>query len=424
MSFNARSTAPDGAATSSRFLSPPVGDHKFHRSFWWILGVGVGLRLLIALLFATFTIPLQLGEPWYLQHGGDQRLMFALAQSLIQGPVVQSVVGIGQALVMAPLIALTGASDYPGIVKSLTILNGLILGPLSVAVVGWLALTLTRRRAVAFATAFLWAVLPLLAYGGFFWHPESAVVRSAMVPKVGWLTGLSDPPATFFLLVAFALLAVVIVFGKYRFAAILGAGAALGLALDFRAHTAFMIVFLAGYVWWAEGWRSLLTLAAGGLLTYLPQAWYNQLVFGLPFTIGYITYGDMANYGGTFRRPWSDIVGNLWFSPRNFAETIVYFIGNRAWLLFPLILGIGLFVIALVAFQRRYGWKTTALLLLSPLVYLLPLLATYNFRDDPVRMLMPVVPLLLIIMLIGLFEIGQIARSDKVTSPSHPAAEN
>jgi hypothetical protein len=32
-------------------------------------------------------------------------------------------------------------------------------------------------------------------------------------------------------------------------------------------------------------------------------------------------------------------------------------------------------------------------------------------------MLMPVVPLLLIIMLIGLFEIGQLARSNKVTSP-------
>jgi len=225
------------------------------------------------------------------------------------------------------------------------------------------------------------------------------------------------------LLTAVVLLATVVSSDRPRFAALLGAGASLGLAMDFRAHTAFMIVFLVGYVWWSEGWLSLLVLAGGGLLTYLPQAWYNQLVFGLPFTVGYISYGDMPNFGGTFRRPWNDVFSNLWFSPRHFVETFTYFIGNQAWLIVPPIIGVGLFIITLLTFQRRYGWKTTVLLLMSPLAYLLPLLATYNFRDDPVRMLIPVIPMLLIIMLIGLFEIGRIIKPDRKTPLPQPTAE-
>ena len=420
-----KSSIPPASSAGLESSSPSssVDGKKLAHNIWWILGAAAALRLLIALLFLTFTIPLELGEPWYLQHGGDQRLMFDLGQSLIHGPAIQSVVGIGQALVMAPLIALTGATDYPDIVQPLTILNGCILGPLSVLIVGGLALIMTRQRALSAIVAFFWAFLPLLAYGAFFWHPENTVVRSAMVPKVGWLTGLSDPPATFFLLAAVLLLARLISADRPRFYWLLAAGMALGLAMDFRAHTAFMIAFLAGYVWWAEGGRGLLVLVGGGLLTYLPQAWYNQLAFGLPFTIGYITYGDIANFGGTFRRPWNDIISNLWFSPRNFVETIAYFIGNRAWLALPLIIGGGLLVFTLRFIQRHYGWKTTALLVLSPLAYLLPLLATYNFRDDPIRMLMPIIPMLLIVALIGIFQIGQSLKPNRPPAGPHPAAD-
>jgi hypothetical protein len=428
VSQSMKSSAPPVSPAGSDSTSPvpqttPVDDKKPHFNIWWILGTAAALRLLIALLFVTFTIPLELGQPWFLQHGGDQRLMFALGHSLIHGPTIQSVVGIGQALVMAPLIALTGATAYPEIVLPLTIVNGLILGPLSVLIVGGMALTLTRQKALTATAALFWAVLPLLAYGAFFWHPESAVVQSAMVPKIGWLTGLSDPPAAFFLLVAILLLAGLISAEQPPFSWMLAAGMALGLAMDFRAHTAFLIVFLAGYVWWTEGWRSFLVLAGGGLLTYLPQAWYNQLIFGLPLTIGYITYGDVANFGGTFRRPWNDVVSNLWFSPRYFVETIAYFVGNRAWLVLPLAIGGGLLVLALRFVQHHYGWKTTALLVISPLAYLLPLLATYNFRDDPVRMLMPVIPMLLIIALIGVSEIAQSFKPNQTPAEPHPAAD-
>jgi len=348
-----------------------------------------------------------------LQHGGDQQWMFDLSRSLVDGLPIQSVVGIGQALVMAPFIAVANADSFPVIVKALTIVNGLILGPLSVLVVGGLALYLTRRRWIVVVSAAVWAVLPLIAYVAFFWHPEELIVRSAMVPKVGWLTGLSDPPAAFCLLVATLLLAVATRPDAPLFWLLVGAGMSLGLALDFRAHTLFMIVFLIGYVGWVEGWRGLLAFGGGGLLTYLLQAWYNQAVFGLPFTIGYISYGDVANYGGTFRRSLNDMLSNLWFSPRYFAETFNYFVARRLWLLLPLTIGIALFVIAIRYLKQYYGWKTLALLIFSPLAYLLPLLATFNFRDDPVRMLMPILPLLLITGLIGLQQIGQILRQHR-----------
>ncbi len=350
-------------------------------------------RWALALAFILNLLPLELRDPvyrWYLQHGGDQEQMMSLARSILVGSPEESVVGLGQALVMLPWIALLHPTHYIEMVAPLVIINGFLLAGLSVLWVGGIARALTNSRTVTLGAATAWAFLPLAAYFGFFWHSEAVTLRSAMVPKVGWLNGLSDGPATFFLLLAVFLLAR----GRgtaleHNFGRLVGAGAALGAAVTFRVHTAPMVAFLMVYVLAAHGWRGLLAMGGGTALGYLPQAWYNLAVFGLPFTTGYISYGDLLNWGGTLQRPLRDILTNLPFHPRYLAETLVYFLGRRPWLLLPLGGGLAMLALATFALWREGGWQAAALLIGAPLAYLAPLALAFNFREDPVRFLMP-----------------------------------
>lgn len=353
----------------------------------------MAVRWALALTFILNLLPLELRDPvyrWYLQHGGDQEQMMRLAQSILAGNPEEAVVGLGQVLVMLLWIALLRPAHYMEMVAPLVIINGFVLAGLSVLWVGGIARALTNSRAVVLGSAALWAFLPLAAYFGFFWHPEAVTLRSAMVPKVGWLNGLSDGPATFFLLLAVFLLAKAHALSVERgFARLVGAGAALGLAVTFRVHTAPMAAFLLAYALAAHGWRGLLAVSGGALLGYLPQAWYNWAVFGLPFTTGYVSYGDLINWGGTLQRPLRDILINLPFHPRYLLETLYYFVSRRPWLLVPLAVGLAALALVAIALWRERGWQATALLIGAPLAYLAPLVMAYNFRNDVVRFLMP-----------------------------------
>lgn len=358
-------------------------------------------RVALALVFILNLLPLELRDPqyrWYLQHGGDQEQMMELAQSILSGRPRESVVGLGQALVMIPWIALLNPQRYIEIAAPLVLINGFLLGGLSVLLVGGIARLLTGSRAVTLGSAALWAFLPLLAYVGFFWHPEAVLLRSATVPKVAWLNGLSDGPAVFFLMLALYLLARALdLESDRRFWHLTAAGAALGMAVTFRIHTASMVLFLALVVLVAYGWRAALALGGGAMLSYLPQAWYNLTVFGLPVTTGYISYGDFKEWGGTTSRPLRDILTNLPFHPRNIVETLVYFIGRRPWLIAPLLVGVGIISGVVVIMWRRRGWQTVALLIGAPLAYLAPMLTAFNFREDVIRFLLPAAPMLLIV---------------------------
>ena len=371
-------------------------------------------RWALALTFILNLLPLELRDPvyrWYLQHGGDQEQMMRLAQSILVGSPEEAVVGLGQALVMLPWIALLRPSRYIEMVAPLVIINGFVLAGLSVLWVGSIARALTNSRTVALGSAALWAFLPLMAYFGFFWHPEAVALRSAMVPKVGWLNGLSDGPATFFLLLAvFLLTGVHGPAAEHNFGRLVGAGAALGAAVTFRVHTVPMAAFLLAYVLVAHRWRGLLAVGGGALLGYLPQAWYNWTVFGLPFTTGYISYGDLFNWGGTLQRPLRDILANLPFHPRYLLETLSYFIGRRPWLLIPLAIGLAVLTLVAIALWRERGWQAAALLIGAPLAYLAPLVMAYNFREDAVRFLMPCMGLWSVAGVYALHRLGALLR--------------
>lgn len=359
------------------------------------------VRLLLIALFLLNILPLERRDPvfrWYLQHGGDQILMFHVARSLIDGPVAESVVGIGQPLMMLPWVGLLDPNIYLEITGPLVILNGFVFGLLSILLVYRLGYTATASRPVGLAAAAVWALLPLFAYVGFFWHPESVLVRSATVPKLAWLNGLSDGPATFFLLAASVGLAGIALRRQRGFWPAAGVGAALGAAILFRFHIAPMVAFLLLGLLFFDGWRALLAALGALLIVYLPQAWYNLAVFNLPFTTGYLSYGDMQNWGGTLQRPLGDLLMYLPASPSpaNVLHTVAYFLDKRAWLVIPLGLMLAAGGLAVTSLKRRHGWRAVYILLGAPLAYVLPMLTTSNFRDDVIRFSMPALPALIV----------------------------
>ena len=147
-----------------------------------------------------------------------------------------------------------------------------------------------------------------------------------------------------------------------------------------------------------NGWRALLAALGMLLIVYLPQAWYNMAVFNLPFTTGYLSYGDMRNRGGTLRRPLSDMLQSLPadISPANVFGTLAYFLSERTWLIAPLAIALAGGAFAFLSLKRRCGWRAVYVLLGVPLAYLLPMLTTSNFRDDVIRFSMPGPPALLV----------------------------
>ncbi len=387
----------------------------------WFLAL-MFIRWALDLLFMLNILPLDLRDGWYLHHGGDQDLMFALARSILKGVPQESVVGIGQALVMLPWIALLKPGSYVDIVVPMVLINGFLMGGLSVLLTGGIARKLTGSDLVAVLSAAVWACLPLAAYYGFFWHSEPVLLRSTTVPKLAWLNGLSDGPATFFVMVTVFLLAWSLGEGsEVRFWRMAGVGAVMGVAVMFRVHTLPALGCLALYVWIAHGWRALLTVVGAGLLTYLPQAWYNQAVFGIPVTIGYISYGAVNAWGGTFRRPLSDLLNSQVFSPANLIQTLSYFITARPWLIAPLVLGLALGIYMLMIMWRQRRWELAMLLLIVPLAYLAPLSIAYNFREDPIRFIMLMLPMLIIAAVYVGWWTWEYLRTRR-TSSSHSAA--
>lgn len=357
------------------------------------LAVFTLLRFLMDMLFMLNIIPLELRWRWYLQHGGDQDIMMSLARSLRLGVPEESVVGIAQPLVMLPWATWLDQYFYLGIVVPMVLINGFLLGVLSVALAGGIARRITGDDRVAVWTSALWALLPLLAYLGTFWHHDWITVRSTLVPKLAWLNGLSDGPATFMLLVAVFFMTGKT--GQSGFWRMAGVGVAISAAVMYRFLVVPIVFMLLVYVFFEYRLFGLLTVIGAGFVTYLPQAWYNLSVFGLPFTTGYLSYGVIANYGGPLDRPLQDKLLSTVFHPQYIVQNITYFLERRVWLIIPLAAGVVVSLLALIFIWRRLNWRGTILLIGAPAVYVLPLLMSWNFRDDIIRFTMPVMPILI-----------------------------
>lgn len=356
-------------------------------------------RCVLASLFLMNVLPLELRDGWFLYHEAGEEHIFDLAISISRGVPERSAVGIAQPLVSVPWIALLKPESFADLALPLTLINGFFLGGLSVLVVGSMARCILNSDRLAFWTAVVWAFAPLLAYCGILWPTtlEPTIVRSIVAPRLAWLDGLTDGPAAFFILLAISALARALDRAdKVTFWQMMGIGVAMGVALIYRIQVASIAVFLMGYVLLAHGWQALLTLCGTVLLTYLPQAWYNQVVFGFPITTGYVSYDDLAAWGGTLNRPITDILRNLPFSRENLSVLWKLTIGMRPWLIVPLILALIALVHVVLLCWKQHGWQRAALLTGPPLSYLGLMMTTGPFRYDVLRFLVPVIPFTII----------------------------
>lgn len=395
--------------------------------------IGFGLaRWAIAAVFLLNVLPLELREGWFLYHQAGEEHIFSLAMSIAQGTPEQSVVGIGQPLVLLPWIWLLKPTEFADLIVPLVLINGFVLGGLSVIVIGRLAQRVTGRDRMALWAGGLWAVLPLLAYFAFFWYdvPAPAVVRSTAVPELGWLNGLTDGPATFFVMVAM-LLIVTLYYSHHEDLRsgrarrwvhrglaplqghLIAIGVCMGVAMMYRVHVAPMVGVMLAVVWWLYGWRSLLIVCAAGLIAYIPQMWYNQVIFRFPLTVGYISWEDAPEFGGFFQRPLSSRLEMLYVS----GESLVYLwdltIKRRPWLIIPLVFTVLLIVQVGVRLGHERGWAIPVLLIGGPVVYTGLMMTTWPFRMDVSRFLLPVFPYLLILCV---YAAGQ-AIKGKTTTP-------
>lgn len=367
-------------------------------------------RLFTALLimFNILPLPADMRFGWHLHHGGDQDIMFRLAQSLLTEKPVPAVVGLGQPLVMLPFIALLHPYYYTDIVIPLVLINGFLLAGLSILCLGLFVKHITGSERSAIWSAAVWSMLPLIAYLGLFWNPS---LRGVIVPMLGWLNGLSDGPATFFVLLAAMLLAQSRESTPSVWRMVLF-GMALGVAITFRVHIVFMLVVMLGYTLLQHGWRNLIVALIGSLIAYIPQAWYNWVTFRLIFTTGYLSIFRLMKHHGVYTgeirpRPLSEILPTMPFSPQHIMQLGDQLLAERWWLAIPVLIGTMTLLGACLVVWKRNGWRTMVLLIIMPMAYLLPMSMAWPFREDPIRFSIPAMPYLIALGTYALWHISQ-----------------
>ncbi len=294
---------PDGSRQRSARISPYLLSFSFNRILRKLrspdrvyLGFAL-LRLLIVLLLIVGFPPLESHDGWYFHHGGDQNYYFDFGEVLTRGTFEQYFsVNLGMPALMALAIRATGAATYSDLLPVVVLLNGFLLGGLSVLVVGRLAERLTRRERCGYLAAGLWALMPWLLWLLFWPHPRADWVRMPYVPGVAWLQGGPDGPGVFFAVLGAYFLAWSLDSRQLRWAFF--SGAAFGMMLLFRVHFAvFILLGVLALGLKRRGWHvALFSIAAAAL--YLPQVLYNRLaslVLGTPgynpWLPGYLYFG-------------------------------------------------------------------------------------------------------------------------------------
>lgn len=361
--------------------------------FTTVLLAMVALRwlMIVVLMLDLF----QLDEhvpPWYFSTGGDQLNYFTLGAELARGRTVNELVSLGAALTMVPFVWLTDAVRYRTIVAPLVVINGFILGGASVALTGLAGKEYTGSRRVGLLAAALWLLLPAFYYLTLGLHPEPALLRGAGIPKLMWLNGLSDGPASFAILLGVWALGRAMNRESPR--AYFLAGLGFGWAVMTRIVVAPVVALLLGILVLARRWRGLLWVSLGGLLGFLPQAVFNTVEYGFPLYTSYLRNISPAE---DVRRPLSLILTQLPYSPVDLVDTITYYTSQFFWLVPLLVLALGACFVAGIILWRERGWPYTLILLGVPLTHITAGVASFVFPGDPIRHSMLAYPYLLIV---------------------------
>ncbi len=393
--------SPTIGRQATRILFARLSDLLSANRWLVIIGTLMLVRVLIGALFVVGYPRLESHMWFYFHHGGDQDYYFEHAQALAEGPLDYFAINVGLPAVMAVLIRLTGAVTYDGILTPMVLLNGFVLGTLSVLIIGLLAKRVFDSENLGLLTAGLWTFAPWLLYAAFGFHPQAKWLRAPYVPAMAWLNMNSDGPAIFFLLLGMLLLWKSVDEG-HKWNAFL-AGLFLGLSVLFRIHMAlpvgvgFIIIVLR-----FQSLRMAALVALGGVSGYIPQVVYNRLAslaidqtYINPFLPGYLYYGYIGSGGigivdPNVRLEWRPLAfGHL-------LNSIERFLAPRLPLVFLLLILTFALAFPFWALVRHKGLRTALFTYLIAPVMIGFAAASSAFVTDPFRFFMPAIPFLLL----------------------------
>lgn len=363
-----------------------------HRFASLLAGLVILRVVMVVLLMADVPHLNNHVPPWFFHTGGDQQNYFILARDLSEGQITDEKVSLGSSLLMVPFVWLFRATQYRDLVAPLVIFNGLLLGSASVALTGLIGKHYTGDERVGLLGAAAWLSLPIVIYVAIGIHPAAEMLRGSLLPKIMWLTGISDGPASFGILVSVLALGM----GRVRDdrLAYFVAGLGFGWAVMYRIQVAPAVAFVLGLLVLARAWRGLAWVSLGGLIGYLPQAVLNTITYGLPFYTGYLRSLDPFN--PVPRRPLPQLLRELPYSPAALVNSFAFFFERYAWLAPALAMVAAIGLLVFVALWRKRDWFFASVLLGLPAFYVMVNVSVYFFQSDPVRFSMLAYPYLLV----------------------------
>jgi hypothetical protein len=365
---------------------PPPG-----RSLRRILLVTVLLIRPLMVLLALADVPrLWKHDGWSFYTGGDELEYFALAKSLADMQAVPSNRSLGYPILLAPIVALTGAETVEDIQPMIVLVQAAAGGALAVWLVYLLGLRASGSFGLAVTGAAMFALFPYWLLLPLLWPAEYYTELSGW--NISYQLGLqpyADLPSQVFQL-ASALLVLGAVNGRSVRTAV-AAGIVAGFAALIRVTN---IPYAAGL--------AILPLAAGvaarragdsdsgrrqfevaavfagtAAAVFAWQLVYNAAFFGGPLHWGYHELGGDA-------APEHRLV------PALALGRLASFFVNPAGMLWKSIV-----IVSLARFFWRCRTRAGALAAWGLAAYTLVLFAYPLFRQDPFRLAMPLIPYLM-----------------------------
>jgi len=364
------------------------------------IGFALLRQLIVVLLIVGFP-PLESHDGWYFHHGGDQNYYFDYGDVLARGTFARYFsVNLGTPALMALAIRVTGASTFSALLPLVVLLNGFLLGGLSVLVVGRLAARLTRRERCGYLAAGLWALMPWLLWLLFWPHPRADWLRMPYVPGVAWLQGGPDGPGVFFALLGAYFLALSLDSSQLRWPLL--SGAAFGVMLLFRVHfAAFILLGALALGLRRRGWHAVLFSIAAAAL-YLPQVLYNRLASLVLGTPGYNPWLPGYLYFGVL-----DVMAETAYYAENHEMNIVAFsylvdaaqalLGRGALIAVVVVVAGLLAVWGFYLAVRSIGWARAVVLFGAAPAAIGVLLFSPIFIENAYRFSLPAAPFLLVL---------------------------
>ena len=346
----------------------------------------VRLAMSVLMLFDIPKLPSH--EGWYFRHGGDATLYVELAGDIVSGHPKWTTVGAGLPLLMAGLSRMTGGETYYDFLSWLVPMNGFLLAGLSVWIVAQTAFYLTGSRHQALLAAVLWVISGYVLWLGLGLHADAENLRDAYLPRQMWMNGLTDPPSLFLAMLGIAL--AVWAYSrqsKYAWVGYALSGVCFGLGCVFRIHTLTIAgaVFIA--LMWNRQWRGVAFIAAGLVIGFAPQLWYNAVtspsVLNTPYLSGWLGF----TREGQFYFRWNVMPispGFLWDS------LVVLTQGNWAMAVVEFAL-VGFVLYAFVRCWQQRGSFAALVMFGAPAASLALHISTFVFAGDPIRFSLPAI---------------------------------